>query len=130
MDIASLVLKESELQIVDLKTSKPIGIKVMVRSPESSEIRAINRKWQNRMLEAGDFEVSSKTIDEKSMDIRLSSISSWEWGEGLTFDGKKPDNTDEFKKFVLSHDAGWVIRDQIDTHFRDKANFTKGLPEA
>lgn len=126
MDISKLASDTTTIEIKHPGTGAPIGITVEVRSPECDEIKVINRAWQNRALKSRGKEIDATEIEKQALDVMVASIASWEWADGLEWEGEKPDNSDAFKRKVLSSKSGAFILRQVDKAMGDEARFFGG----
>lgn len=122
MDISTLASDTQTIEIEHPATGEPIGISVEVRSPECDEIKAVRRKWQTRALR-NKQPLSAAEEDEMGAETLCAAVASWSWQKGLTFDGKEPDETEAFKKAVLSSKKGAFIANRILEAIQDEAGF-------
>ena len=111
MDIADLY-KETRSVQWELANGKA-SIKVELRSPTSDEVKAADHSQRRALSEAArkNKPLTPAQEDRFTVDRMAAFIASWEWPEGATFDGKTPDNSDDFKRFVLGHSN--PVSDQI-----------------
>jgi hypothetical protein len=123
MDIASLYSDTTTIEIKHPQTSKPIGITVEIRSPESDEVKAVQRAWQNKALKSRGQGIGVDDVDNQVVDTMIAVVASWEWDKELKWGDKTPDNSDAFKREVLSSKAGSFILRQIDAAHGDEARF-------
>lgn len=81
------------------------SINVTLRSGNCDEVRAIDRMERTAVQEAMRKGRSITPQEEDAFAVKklAALIASWEWPKGSTFAGREPDNSDEFKVFVLSH---------------------------
>jgi hypothetical protein len=123
MDIASLYSDTTTIEIKDPTNSKPIGITVEVRSPESDEVKAVQRAWQDKVLKSKGKDITAEDADNQAVETLIAVVASWEWDDKLKWNGKKPDNSDAFKREVLSSKEGSFILRQIDAAHGEEARF-------
>jgi hypothetical protein len=87
MDISTLVKYEQlfELDIVDPKTEKPVGIKMMIRSSESPAAKEVLRDHLDKNIEtrAKGKLVQSGALIRQELESTAACIASWEWGENV-----------------------------------------------
>lgn len=111
MEITQLY-KETRTVEWELANGKA-SIKVELRSPTSDEVKAADHKQRMALSEASrkGKPLRPEQEDRLTVERMAAFIASWEWPEGATFDGKTPDNSDDFKRFVLGHSN--PVADQI-----------------
>ena len=125
MDIATLTSPTTTLEVVNPATGDPIGISIELRSPQSDEVKAVTNKMRAKAMRSRRGQMGVVEQDKAGLDILVATVASWEWKDGLTFEGREPDDTDEFKRHVLGSDAGTFIVRQINEALQDEAAFMK-----
>lgn len=123
MDIAKLYSPTTTLEIVNPSNNQPIGITINLHSPDSDEMKAVQREWQDKALKAKGAGFSAKDIDKQAVKTLVTAISSWSWADGLEWEGDTPENDESFMEKVLSSEAGSFIARQIDKALGDEARF-------
>ena len=121
MDFANLYRDTVTIDI-DLPDGSPSGISVEVRSKSSDELKAVLRSWQNKLLKAKGIFTADDLANQEA-DYLVASVANWTWPKGATFAGEDPDNSDAFKRKVLTHKGGEFIADQIKAAMEDNASF-------
>lgn len=122
MDLSKLHKDTQTVEITVPGTGKKTGLVIEIRSPEADEIKAIQRKWQNKALRSGRNVIGAEDIERQAIDTLVAAVDSWQWGSA-TWGGEKPNCTPENVRKVISDPAGSFIRDQIDRAFGDEAGF-------
>lgn len=103
MDIAKLY---SDTRRVEWKIAGDrASIWVELRSGNADEIKAVEHEQRTAIQEAARKNRMLTPEEQDQFDTRklAATIASWEWPEGAIFDGRTPDDSEEFKLFVLNH---------------------------
>lgn len=126
MDISKLVNSEDlfELKLTGPDTDEPIGIRFMIRSNESNEVKKVVRQHSDKFLASRKKKLTTSKVEDEYLDKAAASIASWDWGDH-DWKGVKPDLTFELAREVVE-EAGWIY-DQVAAASEDRANFTKSL---
>ena len=123
MDISSLYSETTTLEIMHPKTGEPLGITVELYSMDSDAVKSVQRKWQNRTLKAKGEGFTASDIDAQAIETMCAAIATWDWADGLEWQGETPNDSYAFKKRVLSSSAGGFILRQIDKAMADETRF-------
>lgn len=123
MDVSALFKETTTVQVKHPQSGEPIGITVELHSPDSDVVKAVQRKWQNRAMKKRGEGFTADDIDAQAVETLCASIATWEWAEGLDWQGEKPDDSHAFKKRVLSSPSGAFIFRQIDKALADESLF-------
>lgn len=137
MDLAKVVQYDETfpVQIRHRITGETIGLTINVTSFESVDAQKVERSIANARMQRQfvaqqsgkaaddiDFaEAQNEILTEKA----IVAVKSWEWAEGLTWNGKAPPKCDDAgKREVLLHpNAGWILAQVINAGSRIE-NFT------
>ena len=125
MDIATLTSPTTTLDVINPATGDPIGISMELRSPQSDEVKAVTNKLRAKAMRSKRGQMGVAEQDKAGLDILVATVASWEWTDGLTFEDREPDDTDEFKRHVLGSDAATFIVRQINEALTDEAAFIR-----
>ena len=126
MDLSKVVVYDEAfpVEIKSLETGKPVGLTIHVVSFESVDARKAERKAQAaRMREQFSAQkIGAELPDVDFVEVQhdalvakaVASVKSWEWADGLTWNGNTPPKCDDAgKRDVLLHpNAGWIL-DQV-----------------
>lgn len=123
MDLSKLHVDTQSIDITVPGSGKKTGLTIEIRSPESDEVKAVQRKWQNKALRAGRNTIDADDVEKQSLDLIVAAVASWKWSGDAKWGGEKPDCTPENVRKVVSSPAGAFIRNQIDQAFGDEAGF-------
>ena len=102
----------------------PIGLKIWVAGPDSDRQRKARQAAQNARIRARRMAPLTAAEQEvETAKILAASTLSWEWYNGLTFNGAVPDLTEEtaaslYRKLPF-------VREQVDFAAADRGGFTK-----
>ncbi len=124
MDLATLTTDLATIDILMPGKNEPTGLKITLRSKDSDEIKAVNRRWQQKALKGGRNRMTVEDIEANTLEILCAAVASWEWTGKAMWDGRKPECTPENVKKVLEHKGAWFIRDQIDQALADERLFS------
>lgn len=131
LDLAKFgdALKESqengiEVDIKHPDTGEPIGLKILVAGPDSERQRKARQKMLNARIRARRMTPLTAAEQEvETAKILAESTISWEWSNGLSFNGSVPDLDVEtaaslYKKLPF-------VREQVDLAAADRGGFMK-----
>jgi hypothetical protein len=113
-----------EVVIKHPESGEPIGLKVLVAGPDSERQRKARQRAQNARIRARRMTpLSAAEQETETAKILGESTISWEWSNGLTFNGAVPDLDVEtaaslYRKLPF-------VREQIDMAAADRGGFTK-----
>ncbi|MBV6657193.1 MAG: hypothetical protein KI785_05425 [Devosiaceae bacterium] len=124
MDIASLSAPTTTLEVINPATGELIGIQIDLYAPTAEEVKAVANKARSKAMRTRN-PISPDQQDRLGTDILVASIASWTWAKGLTFKGEAPDNSDDFKRLVVTAPEGHFIVKQINEAYQDEAAFMK-----
>lgn len=129
MDFAELF---SDTQTVEIngpgEYADKVFITIELRSAASDEVKAVDRKQQTRASKVRGGRLSATDQEKFGVERLCAFVASWAWAEGLKFEGKKPDDSDEFKRqvFTSNSPAAITIMNRIQDALADEEGFTKG----
>ena len=126
MDVAALFVTTQTIQITNPADGSAIGISVELASPDSPQVMAVQRKWQDRLLSKQGRKLTADEMHEQVLDLLAAGVVSWTWADGVTFKGEVPGSDLKSIKAVLSDPAGAFIARQIDGALANEAGFFKG----
>ena len=124
-DLADIYQPTTTFDIVHPATREPVGVTVELFSPESPEVKAVNRRLRERALRSGRGGVNYDQIESGALDTLAAAVKSWSWADGMTWHGEVPTNDAAFIRKVLGSPEGAFIRAQIDAKLASEADFTK-----
>lgn len=122
MDLGAIALNSATIEILHPATREPVGVRVVLRSRHSDEIKAVERKYQQKVLRSGRGELNVKDIEAQALDMLVAAVENWEWSKEAKWDEKTPTIGDV--KTILADKRAAFIRDQIDRALADEALFT------
>lgn len=122
MDLGAIALPSATIEILHPATREPVGVKVVLRSRHSDEIKAVERKYQQKVLRSGRGELNVKDIEAQTLDMLVAAVEDWTWSKDAKWDGKAPTLADV--RTILADKRAAFIRDQIDRALADEALFT------
>ena len=122
MDLGTIALNSATIEILHPATREPVGVQVTLRSRHSDEIKAVERKYQQKVLRSGRGELNVKDIEAQTLDILVAAVEDWVWSKDTKWDGKSPTVADV--RTILADKRAAFIRDQIDRALADEALFT------
>jgi len=122
MDLKSIALPRATIEILHPNLREPVGVQVTLRSRHSDEIKAVERRYQQKVLRSGRGELNVKDIEAQTLDILVAAVEDWVWSKDTKWDGESPTVADV--KTILADKRAAFIRDQIDRALADEALFT------
>lgn len=125
MDFASLYSDTHTVEIFD-PSGEEVFITIELRSSASDEVKAVDRRINTTAMKKGR-NLKGSDQEKLGVDRLCALVASWKWKEGLTFEGKEPDNTETFKRHVFESNsqASVAIVNRINEALADQDAFTK-----
>lgn len=123
-NLDALVRNQDAGAVLSLKhpvTLEPIGIKLTVLGEDSDKIRKLKRRQLNMRLKNQSKKLTAEELEANANEVYAAAITGWEWAEGVTLDGDRPECTPESVARFLSRFL-WA-KQQVDDHMADKSAF-------
>ena len=124
MDICNISENQREYELRHPETDEPIGWFWTLRPSSSDEVKAADRKWQNRMIQSRRHKFSAEQLDQRNLSLEVAGVAGWRFEGDATFGGETPEHSPEFceKVFKMKH---W-IRSQIHSELDNDTAFFGG----
>lgn len=102
-------------------TLEPIGITLNVLGEDSDKIRKLKRRQLNMRLKNQQKKLTAEELESNTNEIYAAAITGWEWEEGVTLDGERPECTpDNVSRFL---NRFLFAKKQVDDHMADTSAF-------
>ena len=124
MDLSTIKPSEIELEILHPKTDEPVGVKVILISPDDDRMKSIKTRIQDNNIQKQKRNKALKAIEiQHNENVLLAeTIINWDWyGKDVEFKGQKPEFNKKTVLDVLST-LPW-FKQQIDDTLSDTKGF-------
>lgn len=123
MDISSFESKEHTFELVNPVDESGLGWHFTLRSPDSDEVRKVERDWQNKRLARRKMTLTAESI-EAGGDAKIqAAVTGWRFDEGSSFEGGKPEfSSTKLREIIRNPKYRW-IRNQLDQELGDASSF-------
>lgn len=116
MDLGKIQSTDRSVTLMHPLTGEPTGLVFHLRSPDSFEVKRVQREWQDRMLSPKRRGKKISAVEmEAFQDNRIvAQVSNWEFtDEGTNFDGDQPEySEDTLRKWLKKF--SWIRQFLVD----------------
>lgn len=70
------------LRLLNPLTEKYVGVTVMLRGPDSPELKAVHARHRQEMFKGGRVKTSAAKMDKNGEELLVAAIASWNFEEG------------------------------------------------
>lgn len=127
MDLGAIKSQDREVVLLHPHTGEETGLTFHLRSPDSPEVKKVQREWQDRMLSPKRRRKNISSAEaEAFQDSRIAAqVVGWKWtDEETVFDGEQPEPSDAtLRKWLKEYT--WV-RDFLVEETEDLTSFLTG----
>jgi len=123
LDISEIGYIEKTIEICHPATKEPLGISVMVMSPDDPRLETIKTKIMDERLalEAKGKNFKAEQINKNRDMILFRAMTGWKWSGDANFKGEKPDFL-QVNVLKVFNEPPW-FRKQIDEAFSELEGF-------
>lgn len=125
-DLNTIRAEDRSVNLLHPKTDDELGLVFHLRSPDSDEVKAVEREWQNHRLHP-KRQKRPLTVEEAEsfQDKRIiAAVKGWDWeDENLNIGGERPEFSPKVLREWLKGGAPKFVRNFLVDETEDLASF-------